>query len=60
VTSDIDGKIYAVVSVNALEDVGRPLFKHASATFDMEDEQSRLARRKRSWISNVQFCNGDA
>ena len=60
VTSDIDGKIYAVVSVNALEDVDRSLFKHASATFDMEDEQSRLARRKRSWISNVQFSNGYA
>jgi len=60
VTSDIDGKIYAVVSVNALEDVDRSLFKHASATFDMEDEQSRLDRRKRSWISNVQFSKGDA
>jgi hypothetical protein len=60
VTSDIEAKIYAVVSVNALEGVNRALLKHASATFDMENEQSRLARRKRSWISNVQFNYGDA
>lgn len=60
VTSDIDGKLYAVVSVNAMEDVDHSFIKHASATFAMEDEQSRLARRKRSWIPNVQFTNGDA
>jgi hypothetical protein len=60
VTSDIDGKVYAVVSVNAMEDVDPAFLKHASATFAMEDEQSRLARRKRSWIPNVQFTNGDA
>jgi hypothetical protein len=58
VTSDIDGKVYAVVSVNALDGVDRSLLKHASATFDLEDERSRLARRKRNWISNVQFSKG--
>lgn len=60
VTSDIDGKFYAVVSVNALHEVDRSLLRHASATFDTEDEQSRLARRKRGWISNVQFDTGGA
>jgi hypothetical protein len=55
VTSDIDGKTYAVVSVNAFQDVDRALLKHASATFDAEDEQSRLARRKRNWIPDVHF-----
>jgi hypothetical protein len=60
VTSEIDGKTYAVVSVNAFQGVDRSFFKHASATFDAEDEQSRLARRKRNWIPDVRFRNGNA
>lgn len=60
VTSEIDGKTYAVVSVNAFQGVDRSLLKQASATFDAEDEQLRLARRKRNWISTVQFNNSDA
>ncbi len=60
VTSEIDGKIYAVVSVNAFQDVDRSLLKHASATYDAEDEQSRLARRKRNWIPSVKFGDGNA
>ena len=59
VTSEIDGKIYAVVSVNAFQGVDRSLLKHASATYDAEDEQSRLARRKRNWIPNVRFSDGN-
>ena len=55
VTSDIDEKTYAVVSVNALQGIARSLLKHASSTFDAEDERSRLARRKRSWIPDVRF-----
>jgi hypothetical protein len=60
VTSEIDGRTYAVVSVNAFQGVDRSLLKHASATFDIEDVQSRLARRKRNWIPSVQFGSGDA
>jgi hypothetical protein len=55
VTSDIDGKTYAVVSVNAFQGVDRSRLTLAPATFDAEDEQSRLARRKRNWIPNVHF-----
>lgn len=57
VTSEIDGNTYAVVSVNALEGVDRSRLRLASATFDAEDEQSRLARRKRNWIPSVHFIN---
>lgn len=60
VTSEIDRKTYAVVSVNAFQGVDRSLLKPASVTFDVEDERSRLARRTRSWIPNVRFRNGDA
>ena len=53
VTSEIDGRIYAVVSVNAFEGVDQSLLRRASASFDGEEEEDRLARRKRNWIANV-------
>lgn len=55
VTSEIDGKTYAVVSVNAFQGIDPSRLTLASATFDAEDEQSRLARRKRNWIPSVHF-----
>lgn len=60
VTSQIDGNVYAVVSVNVLQGVDCTLIRHASTTFDAEDEHSRLARRKRNWISTVRFTEGGA
>ncbi len=54
VTSRIDGNLYAVVSVNALEGVDASRIAPPSpATFDAETEQERLARRKRGWIADV-------
>lgn len=55
VTSRIDGHLYAVVSVNAFEDVDQSLLRRASASFDGEGTESRLARRKRNWIANVKI-----
>lgn len=60
VTSRIDGRLYAVVSVNAFEGVDPSLFRRASADFDGEDEASRLARRKRNWIGDVSFADHGA
>lgn len=53
VTSRIEGRLYAVVSVNAFEGVSPALLSRASASFEGEDEAERLARRKRSWIAEV-------
>jgi hypothetical protein len=58
VTSRIDGRLYAVVSVNALEGVEPSLLRRAPATFDGESEETRLARRKRNWIANVEVVVG--
>jgi hypothetical protein len=56
VTSRIDGRLYAVVSVNAFEGVDSSLLREASAaTFDAESEEARLARRQRNWIANVEY-----
>jgi len=60
VTSAIEGRTYAVVSVNAFEGVDQSLLKHASASFEAEDEKARLSRRKKNWIANVEFIEGDA
>lgn len=55
VTSRIDGRLYAVVSVNAFENVNPSLLRRASASFDGEGTDSRLARRQRNWIGDVEF-----
>lgn len=53
VTSAIDGGLYAVVNVNAFENVEPSLLRRAPASFEGEDEASRLARRKRNWCRVV-------
>jgi len=55
VTSTIDGHLYAVVSVNAFENVDPAMLKRSPATFDAESPDTRLARRVRNWIADVQF-----
>ena len=55
VTSRIDGRLYAVVSVNAFEGVDPSLVRRAPMSFDDETQTNRLARRKRNWIADVTF-----
>jgi hypothetical protein len=60
VISRIDGRLYAVVSVNALEGVRSSLLRHAPASFEEESEDARLARRRRSWIAKVEYVERGA
>ena len=55
VTSRIDNRLYAVVSVNAFDDVEPSLLRRAPVSFEEETEASRLARRKRNWIARVEY-----
>jgi hypothetical protein len=55
VTSTVDGRRYAVVSVNAFDNVDAALLKRGSVSFDGEGAGDRLARRQRNWIPNVEF-----
>ena len=55
VTCRIDGRLYAVVSVNAFEGIDPTLLRRTSASFDGEGTESRLARRKRNWIAQVEY-----
>jgi hypothetical protein len=58
VTSRIDGRQYAVVSVNAFDGTGGTPIRKVSATFEGEDESGRLARRQKNWIADVRFNRG--
>jgi hypothetical protein len=60
VTSRIDGRLYAVVNVNAFEGVDRSLLRPQPASFDTETEAVRLARRQRNWIADVEYAQGGA
>ena len=54
-TSRIEGRLYAVVNVNAFEGVDPALLQRTAASFDAETEATRLARRKRNWIGDTGF-----
>lgn len=56
VTSEIANRIYAVVNVNALENIDQAWLRRASTDFEGEDVESRLARRARNWIANVSLA----
>ncbi len=58
VTSLINNHLYAVVSVNAFDNVDALMIQSTPATFDGEAEEDRLARRARNWISTVRFSGG--
>ena len=49
--------VYAVVSVNAFDDVPSSLLRRSPASFEGESVASRLERRKRNWIADVQFID---
>ena len=57
VTSRLDGREYAVVNVNAFDGVAASLLRRAPVSFEGEDQATRLARRKRYWIPDVQWIS---
>ena len=58
VTSEIDGRLYAVVNVNTFENVDVVSLRRQAADFEGEDLRSRLLRRQRNWISDVRIYEG--
>ena len=53
VTSEIDGRLYAVVNVHALRGIPPTLLKHFQSDFDGESVEERTNRRRQNWISCV-------
>ena len=60
VTSEIANHLYAVVNVNVLANVDEAWLRRAPSSFEGEDIESRLARRKRNWIAKVRITEGGA
>lgn len=60
VTSTVEGRVHAVVSVNAFDNVDPALLQRASVSFDGEGQGDRLARRQRNWIGHVTFSEAAA
>jgi hypothetical protein len=58
VTSEIADHLYAVVNVNAFENVDSSRLRRGAANFEGEDVESRLARRRRNWIAHVRITEG--
>lgn len=56
VTSEIGNHLYAVVNVNALEDVDPSRLRRAAADFEGEALEARMARRQRNWIADVRIA----
>lgn len=54
-TSEIEGRLYAVVSVHAFNNVDASRIRKAPASFEGETTSSRLGRRQRNWIGDVRF-----
>jgi hypothetical protein len=55
VTSSLDEHIFAVVNVNAFNNVEASLLRSTPVSFEGESVELRLARRRRNWIADVQF-----
>ena len=53
VTSEIQGRVFAVVNVNTFESVDQAILRQSVTNFDGEDTESRRDRRCRTWIPNV-------
>ena len=58
VTSRIQGRLYAVVSVNAFEGVDPALIRREPRDFEGEAADARLARWQRNWIGDVEYLEG--
>jgi hypothetical protein len=60
VTSEIEGRQHAVVNVNTFENVDPSRLRRATADFEGESVEARLARRQRNWIADVRLSKGGA
>jgi len=53
--SNIDGQVYGIININALDEAAN-FNRHAIAMdYDDESKEQRLARRKQNWIGAVRF-----
>jgi hypothetical protein len=56
VSCEAAGRLYAVVNVNALDDMDESLLERSSVDFDDEAGDVRIERRRRRWIADVRMA----
>ena len=56
VTSEIEGRLYAVVNVNTFDGIDQSAFVRTATNFDGEGTADRLERRKTNWIRDVRIA----
>ena len=56
VAASIDGRLYAVLNVNMIEDISLSSWQTAPADFSGESLDSRTDRRRKSWIPEVHIA----
>ncbi len=54
-TSEIEGRLHAVVNVNTFENIDPLRLRRGTADFEGEAVEARLARRQRNWIADVRI-----
>lgn len=54
-TSEIDGRLYAVVNVSTFDGIGADKLTRTVTNFDGETTDSRLDRRRRNWTPTVRI-----
>jgi len=57
-TSQIDGRLYAALNVNVLEDFRFDRLKVPSLSLSEDPVDKRLERRRKAWIANVEIISG--
>jgi len=53
VTSQIEGRVCAVINTNGLQGIAPAPLKHEPVSFDGESVEARMARRRQYWIADV-------
>lgn len=53
---EAEGRLYAVVNVNTLDDADESLLERSAVDFDDEAGDVRIERRRQRWIADVRFA----
>lgn len=56
VSSEIEGRTYAVVNINTFEGIAPSSIQRRGADFDGESVDTRLSRRTRNWIPDIHIA----
>lgn len=54
-TSEIDGKLYGLVNMNTLDRRPREFSQAPVMSYEGEDQDARLERRRQNWIARVEI-----